>query len=402
MKKLLLGAVSAAAMLTAGAAFAAGNDATIDQIGNVGSATVDQTQSSGDAVATITQGTGTGANDFYNTASVTQGGSANQATITQSQGDFGVVTNPSNTSISDQEGASGVIIVTQVGNSASSIQQTSTASNEHAFVGQLGSGDASGIIQSGASELAVVNQEPGGPGQVGTGTGNTAAIVQSGTGDGVFSSVQFDAVNFNPNPALFWYENVPGDSLLPGTSAGNTQWGPVGAIVDQLGQNNIGAINQAGYENFADVSQENDFSGNVGNTDGITQGIGNFYSDAVTYQYGQGNTIFLTQEGSGSAYSVAFQQGNNNQAYVAQTGSETSTVGQGMTVDITNPTSPDAFDANAVNNDYANVTQSSGGDTSTVFHSGDSNQAWVSQTVQANATSTINQSGGSNAAVVKQ
>ena len=54
MKKLLLGAVSAAALLTAGSALAAGNSATIDQIGNVGSATVDQTQSSGDAVATVT------------------------------------------------------------------------------------------------------------------------------------------------------------------------------------------------------------------------------------------------------------------------------------------------------------------------------------------------------------
>ena len=107
MKKLLLGAASAVALLAAGSAFAAGNASTIDQIGYAENASVDQSGSSSDAIAQITQGlVPTAATDEYNSASVTQGGVGNQAYVMQSQDGYGASI-PSNVSNSDQQGAQG-------------------------------------------------------------------------------------------------------------------------------------------------------------------------------------------------------------------------------------------------------------------------------------------------------
>jgi trimeric autotransporter adhesin len=387
MKNLLLGAVSAVALLTAGGAFAAGNASTIDQIGTGNTAAVDQTGSPSDAVATITQGLAN--SDANNSASVTQGGGAgNVATVTQSQGPY-AVNNPSNRETSNQQGTGGVVTVIQVGDNTSTVQQLSGSIDEVALVGQSDVGNSSSISQGGTSEFALVNQEEG--------TGNSAGIVQSGTGAGDITPTD-QGVAHGPNN-LYWSENVPDDSVLPGASSGLTTYGETGAVVDQVGSNNVGAINQAGFQNFADVSQENDTSPG-GNTGTVSQGAGLFQSDGVMYQLGQNNGAAINQSGSGTTYSTIWQNGNLNQAYSTQVGSETSVIGQGVTGDGPR-TSDDSF-VTAVNNDYAAADQTSGNDNSLITQTGDSDTANVFQTVTANATSTIMQGGSNNTATVRQ
>ncbi|MGH6957321.1 MAG: hypothetical protein ACREEW_11720, partial [Caulobacteraceae bacterium] len=381
MKTLLFTAASLAALTLGGTAFAAGNATTIDQIGYANNATVDQTGSPSGAVAQVTQGTA--ATDEYNSASVTQGGGANnQASVKQSQGSFGAAHNPTNSSTSNQQGADGTATVIQVGNSTSSISQLSGSTYEHALVGQLGNNDTSSIQQGGTEELAVVNQESGPGNTLATGS-NSASIVQSGTGDNVDTASVYTNTP-SPGPGdLHWHENVPPDSVLPGSPT-LTVWGPVGAVVDQVGSNNVGAINQAGVHNFADVSQEND-NAPGGNYGAVTQGAGLTESDGVMFQWGQSNTVVINQSGAGMTFSTAWQNGTSNRAYSTQIGSEHSVISQGVIGDDVSWVTP-------VQADYASVDQSGGGDTSTVTQLGDNDTANVSQ-FAANATSTISQSG---------
>jgi hypothetical protein len=182
--------------------------------------------------------------------------------------------------------------------------------------------------------------------------------------------------------------------VLPGASGGATIYGPVGAIVDQNGSNNSGSINQAGYQNFADVAQGNqDESSN--NTGSINQGSGLYQSDAVEYQDGHNNVASINQAGSGTTYSTVWQNGNSNQAYSTQVGSEHSVIGQGVTGD-------EAAIVNSVTSDYASVDQESGGDNSLVTQTGNNDTAYVTQDNVANATSTIMQGGSFNTASVRQ
>ncbi|HXQ15844.1 MAG TPA: hypothetical protein VN814_14600 [Caulobacteraceae bacterium] len=386
MKKLLLGAASAVALLAAGSAFAAGNASTIDQIGYAENASVDQSGSPSDAVAQITQGVT--AADEYNSANVTQGGGAgNQASITQNQVGYAAVSDPSNVSNSDQQGTDGTITVVQEGNNSSSISQLQFSSYEHALVGQSDNYNSAGIQQGGTQELAVVNQEEG--------TGNSASIVQSGTGDNVYAPSLLTATPPPPGPNnLQWYENVPTDSVLPGTPAGDTVYGPVGAVVDQNGSNNIGNINQAGFQNFADVAQGGQ-DGSANNVGSISQGASLYQSDGVMYQDGHNNIAAINQSGAGTTYSTVWQNGNSNQAYSTQVGSEHSVIGQGVTGD-------DGAYPNTVTSDFASVDQTSGGDNSLVTQLGDNDAAYVAQTSTANATSTILQNGNYDVASVHQ
>lgn len=376
MNKLIFASVSAGALLLAGSALAAGNNATIDQIGYSQNAGIDQTGSSSDAVATVTQ------SDAYNSAGVTQGGSGNHADVTQSQGAYGAVRNPSNVSNSNQQGVNGSLTVVQVGNSTSTVNQS--GSGEGALVGQNGNGNASGITQSGSAELAVVVQTHA--------SNNQASIAQSGTGNGDFS-----AKPYLPRPTgpgnLAWSENTSATSGLPGSESGLTRYGPVGAIVDQDGSSDVGSISQAGFWNFADVSQD----GGTNNTGTINQGSGNFYSDALAYQHGSFNVASISQVGAGSAYSTVWQNGTSNQAYSAQNGSNHSAIEQGFGSDGNDL-------AGAVDHEYASVNQGGGGDnTSTVRQLGSNDTALVTQ-FGANATATIHQGvGGSfNTAVIHQ
>jgi hypothetical protein len=375
MKTFLMGAVSAAALFAAGGAFADGNSSTIDQIGTFNNAAVDQTGSASDGVATVTQ------SDSYNSAGVTQGGAGNQAAVTQSNGSFGAVRNPSNVSSSDQEGLTGGLTVIQVGNSSSSISQSSGSVNEHALVGQSGNLDTSVINQGGNAELAMVNQE--------LGSSNSATIAQAGTGNG-----EYTPNNGAPGGGnLRWYENVPTDSVLPGAGSGQTLYGPVGAFVDQLGSNESGSISQAGFQNFADVAQGNN-AGGAFNSGSVTQGGGMVQSDGVMFQDGQFNIASIDQQGAGSSYSTVWQHGVSNQAYSSQVGSETSRIEQGFIDD-------NGDEGAAVSGDYASVAQSGGGDNSTVNQSGNNDTALVSQ-LGANATSSISQGGSFNTANVHQ
>ncbi len=386
MKKLLLGAASAVALLAAGSAFAAGNASTINQIGFDNSAAVDQTTSPSGAVAQITQGAGDGSGDAFNSASVTQGDDAgNQAFITQSQGAYGALTNPSNVSNSDQQGSNGLITVVQVGDNSSTISQLDDSTGETALVGQSHSANSSSISQGGHSEFALVNQQDG--------TGNSASIVQSGTGAGAITPLPTDTNGAGPGN-LEWSENVPGNSVLPGAAGGLTTYGTTGAYVDQVGSNNVGYVTQAGNQNFADVSQENDSSPG-GNTGSVSQGAGLHQSDGVMYQFGQNNNASINQSGSGTTYSTVWQNGNSNQAYSTQVGSEHSVIGQGVTGD-------DGSYPNTVNSDYASVDQTKGNDNSLVTQLGDNDTAYVSQTHTANATSTVMQGGSFNLANVHQ
>ena len=389
MKNLLLGAVSAVALLAAGSAFAAGNASTIDQIGFDNNAAVDQSGSPSGAVAVIDQGlAATQTTDAFNHANVTQGGGAgNQALITQSQGAYGAVSNPSNVSNSDQQGTDGSVTVVQVGDNSSSVSQLNVSSNEFALVGQSHSANSSSIIQGGNSEFALVNQEDG--------TGNSANIGQSGTGAGNIAPRAHAVAG--PNN-LVWSENVPGSpevSVLPGAASGLTAYGPTGASVDQVGSNNVGNVNQAGFQNFADVSQEND-SSTGGNTGFVSQGASLFQSDGLMYQLGQNNIASINQSGGGTTYSTVWQNGNSNQAYSTQIDSEHSVIGQGVDGD------GNCCGAPAVNNDYASVDQTTGGDNSLVTQLGSNDTAFVSQTSTANATSTITQGGSFNVASVHQ
>jgi len=368
----------------AGSAFAAGNASTIDQVGYSENASVDQTGSPSDAVAQISQGVA-GA-DEYSLANVTQGGGAgNEASITQSQAPYSAVRNPSNVSNSNQQGSDGTITVVQVGNDSSSISQLGGSSYEHALVGQSNNYNSAGIQQGGVQELAVVNQEEG--------TGNSASIVQSGTGNNLYAPLLFPNAVEGPNN-LVWSENVPSDSVLPGTSTNYTIYGPVGAVVDQNGSNNVGNINQAGYQNFADVSQGNQ-DGSANNNGSISQAAGLYQSDALMYQDGQNNTAAINQAGSGTAYSTIWQIGTSNQGYSTQVGSEHSVIGQGTGADNAAVTSP-------VSNDYASVDQTHGNDASFVYQTGNNDTAYVAQNYTANATSTVTQGGSYNTASVHQ
>jgi len=327
--------------------------------------------------------------DSYNSASVTQGGSDNQATVVQSQGAFGAQRNPSNISNSDQEGENGSLSVIQVGNNSSSISQLDGSSNEIALVGQSNNFNSSTISQAGSSEFAVVNQEEG--------TGNSASIVQHGTGDGA-NGPQSGAVRAGPD--LWRNENVPSDSVLAGAITGSTDYGPVGAIVDQQGFNNSGAINQRGLDNFADVSQGNQ-DGSANNIASISQSSSVMFSDAVTYQDGQNNIASINQSGSGPDYSIAWQIGNSNQAYTTQShGSNSSVIEQGASGlgtygnAVPTPGTP-------VTSDYASVDQSGGGDSSHLQQTGSEDTGLVTQS-GANSTSTITQGGSFNTAVVHQ
>jgi hypothetical protein len=385
MKTLILSSVSAAALLFASAAFADGNSSTITQIGTSQNATVDQTQSSGGSVAQITQGQVDG--DANNVASVTQGGANNQASVTQGQGAYGL-TNPSNSATTDQEGTGGAVTVIQLGNNSVTVQQLAGSSAETALVGQSNNFNSAAIVQQGARELAVVNQQ--------TGSGNIASITQNGTGDGETAG-HADHVYGTGN--LYRNENVPSDSVLPGAAEGKTSYGPSGAYVDQAGFSNQGTVNQQGMDNFADVAQgaPDDSTGNIGT---VTQGAGLDHTDGLIYQQGDTNIAAVNQSGSGSSYSTIWQNGVSNQAYSTQSGSENSVIAQGQTgagqepLTIPTPGAP-------VSNDYASVFQSGGNDASLVNQTGSNNSAYVSQQA-ANATSTVTQGGSFNVATVRQ
>lgn len=380
MKHMIFASTSLLSLAMAVTALAAGNDATIDQVGVYQNASIDQTASSSDAVATVTQ------SDGYNSAAVVQGGSGNQASVSQSQGAYGAVRNPSNVSNSDQEGTNDALTVIQVGNNTSSIQQLGGSANEHALVGQSNDGNIAAIVQAGNSELAVVNQQ--------SGSNNNASIAQSGTGNGVYTAYPYQgSPKYGPN--LVWDENVPGDSVLPGASTGLTQYGPVGAIVDQVGSNNVGGINQQGYQNFANVSQENDVFGTGGNTAYVSQGAGQYYSTGLVFQYGQSNSASVAQLGAATSYSTVWQYGNSNQAYSLQTGSDHSAIEQGFADDGNDLASA------PVTGDYASVSQSGYNDSSEVRQTGDYDQAYVSQ-AGGNAIALITQGGAYNVAIIHQ
>ena len=144
------------------------------------------------------------------------------------------------------------------------------ANGEIALVGQSGDENSSAIAQNGTNEFAVVNQEEGG--------NNVASISQAGTGNGS-NGPQANPVRAGAN--LWRNENVPMDSVLAGAAGGNTDYGPVGAYVDQQGNSNTGVVSQQGLDNFADVSQGNQ-DGSANNTGVITQGAGIFFTDAVS------------------------------------------------------------------------------------------------------------------------
>ena len=393
MKKIVFASTSAAALLLASSVFAAGNSTTIDQIGYANAASVDQTGSPSGAVAQITQGlAATEATDEYNSASVVQGGGAgNQADITQSQGTYGATRNHSNISSSDQQGADGGVTVVQVGDSTSTINQLSGSSNEHAIVGQSNVDNTSSITQSGARQLALVNQEEGG--------GNSATIIQAGTGNGVYSGYLLGAAPSGPGN-LLWHENLPGDSVIPGASSGVTEFGPVGAFIDQTTANNTGTINQNGFDNFADVAQGNQNGpGNSNDVGVIAQGAGLQFSEAVVYQQdGVANNAAINQSGAGSAYSTILQNGNANQADSTQLGSERSIIGQGITNDEGRAgPSTTVF----VSNDYASADQTGGADYSLINQTGNNDSATVSQ-VAAGASALVNQGGSFNVATIHQ
>lgn len=399
MKTIIFGAVSASALLLASAAFAAGNSTEIDQIGYANTASVDQTGSPSDATAKVTQGLSP--SDEYNSAAVTQGGGAgNSATVTQSQGAYGATRNASNILHSNQQGTDGLVTVVQVGDNTSTVNQLSGSVAEYALVGQSNVNNTSTISQGGHNEFALVNQQ--------TGTGNSASIVQSGNGAGKLGT---GAGNYAPTAYLprihgpgnlWWSENVPDTSVLPG-GPGHTRYGQSGADIDQVGSNNVGNVSQAGNQNFADVSQEND-AGTGGNRGTVNQGLGVYNSDAVMFQWGQNNTVTLDQSGAGTSYSTAWQNGDSNQAYVTQSGSESSVVGQGVNGDGERDTtvSYDPWNSAPVTGDYASVDQTTGGDSSRVIQTGSNDTANVYQTVMPNATSVISQGGSFNVATVRQ
>ncbi|HEY5006791.1 MAG TPA: hypothetical protein VII42_02235, partial [Caulobacteraceae bacterium] len=331
----------------------------------------------------------TQATDAFNHASVTQGGgSGNQASITQSQGGFGAVSNPSNVSNSDQEGANGFVTVVQVGNDTSSISQLVNSSSEHAVVGQSNNGNSAAVQQGGQNEFALVNQEEG--------TGNSASIAQSGTGNGVDGPNAGHVFGVGDQ---YRNENLPNDSVLVAAN-GPTTYGPVGAYVDQIGSNQVGQINQQGFQNFADVSQGDPSAIGSGNMGYISQGAGVSESDAVIYQQGQQNIASINQS-NGTSYSTVWQNGSSNQAYSTQVGSDSSVIAQGQ-VGAGNEPGTIPTPGPAVSGDYASVDQTTGGDNSLVNQTGNNDSAYVSQTSTANAMSTITQGGSFNVASVHQ
>jgi hypothetical protein len=378
MKNAIFAGVSASVLLLAGSALAAGNNASIDQIGFTQTATVDQTTSSSDAVATVHQ------SDAYNLANVTQGASGNHADVTQSQGSYGAVRNPSNISNSNQQGTNSALTVVQVGNSTAGITQYGSSNGEDALIGQNGNGNTANIGQQGTSELAVIVQTHA--------SNNQASISQSGTGNGDFS-----AKPYLPRPTgpgnLVWSENTDSSSGLPGSGSGLTRYGPVGAVVDQDGSSDIGNISQAGLDNFADVSQDSGSN----NTGTISQGSGNYYSDGLIYQHGSFNVASISQVGAGSAYSTVWQNGTSNQAYSSQNGANHSAIEQGFNSDANDL-------AGSVDHEYASVSQGGGGgNTSEVRQLGSNDTANVTQ-FGANASASIVQhAGGSfNTATIHQ
>lgn len=382
MKNFIFASVSLTVLALAAPALA-GNNTTITQLGTSQNAQVDQTRSSDAGVVQITQGlSATQGTDGYNQAFATQGGSGNQATITQSQGAYGLA-NPSNTSTSDQEGVNGTVVVVQLGNNTSNINQG--GNSEHALVGQANNFNQSTIVQTGNSELGVVNQQ--------NGVSNVAMISQSGTGTGVSGgSSTFIA---SPSANQIWYEELMTGSVLPGASTGTILYGPTGAVIDQNGNNHSGTINQAGYQNFADIAQGLQ-DGSSNDTATITQGGATVYAEGLIQQSGgSSNFASLDQEGSGTAYALTDQNGNNNQAYTYQVGTEHSVINQGYTGAIPSI-------SGVVNGNYANVSQTSGNDTSMITQSGNYGQAWVSQASQAGASSTITQGGAYSYASVHQ
>lgn len=373
MKSFIFGSVSAAALLVAGVAFASGSTSTVTQSGINQVANVNQVNSSSGAVSTITQV------DGYNNAAVTQGGSGNIASINQSQGAYGAIHSPSNNSVSDQEGVNSKVTVIQKGNSSSNVLQNGSANGEHAIVFQQNNDSTASIVQGGTNELGLVNQEEG--------TGNSASIVQSGTGDGI------DLASSGGPGHLRWREHLPTDSPVGDTLP--LAYGPDGATIDQVGTNNIGAISQQGYLNFADVAQGDQGSPGVGNYGSIVQGAGQYYTDGVIYQQGNANTATITQIGTGSSYSTVWQNGTSNQGYSAQSGySDVSKIEQGFVDDNGNSGAP-------TNNEFAVVNQSGANESSEVRQSGSFNTAYVTQSTGGNASLVV-QSGSGNYSNVVQ
>lgn len=366
IKKLALCGISASALLLATSAFAANSTSTVTQSGAGQTAAVDQTGSSNGAVSTITQ------SDTNNQAAVTQGGSGNQATVNQSQGAFGFYTNPTNQSTSNQQGIGGIVTVLQIGDSTATIGQTNASSGEHAIVFQRSWGNQATIAQGGSNELGLINQENTAGG---TGYNNVGSIVQTGSGDGI--DMQTGGAVGN----LVWRENlVRNDGTNP--SDGLVAYGHDGAVINQIGNTNNGAIMQSGVSNFGDVSQEGD--NNIGSV--IQSGID--HSDAVMYQLGNSNTTNLVQFGVGTAYSTVGQWGNNNQAYVTQAGTNRSTVAQGFAGEFTGG-------ANS-NGSYASVSQNNtgGAQNSSIIEQHAASSAYVTQ-VGFNNLSNVLQTAGS-------
>lgn len=266
MKTTILASVAAIALMTAGAAAAAGNSSTVNQSGTGQSATVDQSlgdnglstidQTGSGQTASVTQGVLPGAN--HNTSDVDQAGSGNAATVSQ-DGTW-------NSSDVDQANNDNKAFVTQVGTGLA------LGDVNEAVVNQLGSAEATSTI-----------------GQ--TGYGNFASTVQGATGAMATTLITGDG-------------NTSYIRQNTGAALGDTP-------------NNVASLTVTGDNNYSEIFQGEGDPSAHDNTATVEQAANGGAS--YVYQNGVNGLVEVTQTTDGATSTVSQLAGSSNaQAFVTQ------------------------------------------------------------------------------------
>ncbi len=340
--------VAAAALFTAGAAYASDNKVFIDQVGDSNDATIVQ-EGNNNSVGntTETRNTPQGARTARHIA--TQDGSDNDLSVNQTGNNnaFGSQTGTGFSSDADGFGLG----VDQIGNGNYADVDQLSNDNKIARVQQI-DGNSLTMTQTGAIDgrgrtsnvVTTVYQENTG------GSGNTATIFQNRTdlSNSAGGANGFNRIGENQTNAT----RVGGGIYQVGSE------NDVNVVQDGPGQNVLTEVAQTGFGNMADIDQlgQNNFIGTVtqdnvaiGNTatlflDGDDNGRGSFSGDAAgvglnvgdVNQDGDDNSLSYEATGNGNLF--AFNQvgdnnaitgivtGSNNQVAVSQTTSGNNTV----------------------------------------------------------------------------
>ncbi|HWE47954.1 MAG TPA: hypothetical protein VG407_18190 [Caulobacteraceae bacterium] len=403
MKHLILGAVSTAALLLAGSAFAQ-NVTIINQQGSNNSASADQSaganeltqinQISSSNIATVTQG---GFNDETFVDQDTDGTyTASSATVTQigQNGTFQIAQHGFNSAVATQ-GASSI-------GETGYITQTGYNPGTGAFLEQNGFGNNGWIMQ--------------------TGNFNVSIVTQIGSGGAYTSPVAEDVIPGTLNAGDFGVRQGGGSQQV-----GNYNT----SVINQEGDNSV-AVNEAtGNGNFQWITQNglaNQATGfflTIGsnNSDSLTQVSGAAYSGAA--QKSEGGNITVYQDGASTALigqgthvdsiGIPFNDGPDTQgasAYVSQTGdghfANIIQFGDYTTADITQVSGGanvgDEADINqGGQGDLGTISQGGSGDFSHILQSGVSDTAYSTQAAGTDTEgSDIQQSGAFDTASVNQ